>query len=74
LAFFGWPAFIGGTALLVLLADPPGVVVAIIAALVIGVLLTAVLFPSAQARSRRPVPPECPPLWLSPAADAAPLS
>jgi hypothetical protein len=39
MAFFSALAFVGGIAVMVLLAGPPGVVVAIIAVVVVGVLL-----------------------------------
>jgi len=53
--FFSGLAFIGGIALMVLLAEPPGVIVAIIAVVLVGVLLTTHLTRSVNARSRRPV-------------------
>ena|SRR5215207_5144566 len=62
---FSWLVFVGGTAVLVLFAEPPGVIVAIIAVVVVGILLACVLPRSAHSRSTRPVwlarPPVGPP-------------
>ena len=52
--FFSWLAFVAGTAVMVLLAEPPGAIVAIIAVVVVGVLTTAAtLGVRGHARPRR---------------------
>jgi Flp pilus assembly protein TadB len=46
-------AFVVGVAVMVLLADPPGVVVAVIAVVVVGVLLRTFVPSSVWGRARR---------------------
>jgi hypothetical protein len=53
-AFLSALAFVGGIAALVLLAEPPGVVAAIIAVVAVGVLLEAFVPSSVWARARWP--------------------
>jgi len=51
-AFFSAVAFVVGIAVLVLLAEPPGVIVAIIAVVVVGVLLRTLVPSTAWGRAR----------------------
>ena len=72
--FFSWLAFVAGTAVMVLLAEPPGAIVAIIAVVVVGVLTTAAtLGVRGHARPRRARRPQTieprssvTPAWTSP--------
>ena len=52
MTFFSALAFVGGIAVMVLLAEPPGVVVAIIAVVVVGVLLRTFVPSSVWGRAR----------------------
>jgi hypothetical protein len=53
MAFFSALAFVGGITVMVLLAEPPGVIVAIVAVVVVGVLLRTFVPSSALGRARR---------------------
>lgn len=55
MAFFSALAFVGGITVMVLLAEPPGVIVAIIAVVVVGVLLRTFVPSSVLGRARRRV-------------------
>ena len=54
-ALFSVLVFIGGTALLAWLAEPPGVIVAIIAVAAVGVLLSCLLPRGVHSRSTGPI-------------------
>jgi hypothetical protein len=71
-AFLAWLAFILGTALLALLAEPPAVIVAIVAVIVVGVLVTSFLPRSLHSRWRTPAWLASPPVG-PPAPEAPPL-
>jgi hypothetical protein len=73
MTFVAWIVFVGGTALLVMLAEPPAVVVAIIAVTVAGVLLTSLVPHRINSRARRPVRLARPPV-SPPAPDAPPVA
>jgi hypothetical protein len=53
MAFFSAVAFVGSITVLVLLAEPPGAIVAIVAVVVVGVLLRTFVPSSVQGRVRR---------------------
>ena len=53
MAFFSAVAFVGSITVLVLLAEPPGVIVAIVAVVVVGVLLRTFVPSSLLGRARR---------------------
>jgi hypothetical protein len=53
MALFSAVAFVVGIAVLVLLAEPPGVIVAIVAVVVVGVLLRTFVPSTVWGRARR---------------------
>jgi Flp pilus assembly protein TadB len=53
MAFFSALAFVGGVTVMVLLAEPPDVIVAIVTVVVVGVLLTTFVPSSVLGRARR---------------------